>query len=130
MTIAKILPLAARGEAGEKGDRLTPANDNDPEGPPPAAASRLPHRALSRLRDDTTDMRHGDLAVLKDEARIAARKPIDLPDLKAAWSQVRALARRIDEPGSRIRVTNRAWHPEIRGAVVIARSNLAGARAA
>ncbi|WP_294535322.1 hypothetical protein [uncultured Rhodoblastus sp.] len=50
MPIAKLLAMAAREETGNKRDRLTPANDNDPRGPPPAAASRIaPRRALRRL---------------------------------------------------------------------------------
>ncbi len=39
--IAKILSLAARVEAQIRRSRSTPANDNDPKGPPPAAASRV-----------------------------------------------------------------------------------------
>jgi hypothetical protein len=130
MTIARILSPAAREEARKKGDRLTPANDNDPRGPPPAAASRIPHRALSRLKDERRDMQHYDFAVLKNDETIAARKSVELPDLKAAWSHVTELARTINEPGSQIRVTNRAGEVEILAGVAIARSELASARAA
>ena len=130
MTIAKILSLAAGEAAGNKADRLTPANDNDPEGPPPASASRIRRRALSLNKDERTQMQHYNFAVLKNDETIAARKSIELPDLKAAWSQVTELARTIDEPGSRIRVTNRAGEVEILAGVAIARGDLGKARAA
>ena len=42
MEIAKILSLAARVEAQRRQSRPIPANDNDPQGPPPAAASPIP----------------------------------------------------------------------------------------
>ncbi len=45
-------------------------------------------------------MQHYDFAVLKGDETIAARKSIELPDLKAAWSQVTELARTVNEPGS------------------------------
>jgi hypothetical protein len=130
MTIAKILSLAAGEAAGNKADRLTPANDNDPKGPPPASASRIRRRALSLNNDERTQMQHYNFAVLKNDETIAARKSIELPDLKAAWSQVTELARTIDEPGSRIRVTNRAGEVEILAGVAIARGDLGNARAA
>lgn len=75
-------------------------------------------------------MQHYDFAVLKDDETITVRKSIALPDLKAAWSQVTELARTIDEPGCRIRVTNAAGDVEILAGVSIARSDLAGAQAA
>ena len=130
MTIAKILSLAAGKEAGNKADRLTPANDNDPKGPPPASASRIRRRALSLNKDERTQMQHYNFAVLKNDETIATRKSIELPDLKAAWSQVTELARTIDEPGSRIRVTNRAGEVEILAGVAIARGDFGNARVA
>lgn len=123
MTLTNILPVAGLDQARKKGVRLTPANDNDPEGPPPAAASRIPHRALSRQKHERTPMQHYNFAVLKNDESIAARKSIELPDLKAAWSHVTELARTIDEPGSRIRVTNPAGEVEILAGVAIARAD-------
>jgi hypothetical protein len=44
--IKKILSIVAPVEAGNPGHCSTPANDNDPKGPPPAAAARLSHCAF------------------------------------------------------------------------------------
>lgn len=74
-------------------------------------------------------MQHYDFAVLKGDETIAARKSIELPDLKAAWPHVTELARTINEPGSRIRVTNPAGEVEILAGVTIARAELADTRA-
>jgi hypothetical protein len=75
-------------------------------------------------------MRFYDFSVLKGDETIAARKSVELPDLKAAWAHVAELARTIDEPGSWIRVTNRDGEVEILAGVTIARSGLATAQAA
>jgi hypothetical protein len=75
-------------------------------------------------------MQHYDFAVLTNDETIAALKSIMLPDLKAAWSHVNALAKTIGEPGSRIRVTNRAGEVEILAGVSIARIDFASAQAA
>jgi len=123
--ISEILSLAVR--VGGQGNRsiAIPANDNDPKGPPPAAASRIP-----RQPDERMDMQHYDFAVLKDDETIAARKSIALPDLKAAWSHVTELAKTVGVPGSRIRVTNVDGEVEILAGVTIAREDLANAQAA
>lgn len=126
MKIARLLSLAARVEAQRRRGRSIPANDNDPKGPPPAAASPIP--VMQQYK--RTKMQHYDFAVLKGDETIAARKSIALPDLKAAWSHVTELARTIGEPGSRIRVTNRAGEVEILAGVTIARVDLADAQAA
>jgi hypothetical protein len=65
-------------------------------------------------------MQRYDFAVLKRDETIAAMKSIELPDLKSAWSHVTELARSVDEPGSRIRVTNPAGEVEILAGVSIA----------
>jgi hypothetical protein len=126
MKIAKILSLTERVEAQRRRTRSIPANDNDPKGPPPAAAARIP----SPNQDERTKMHHYDFAVLKDDETIAALKSLALPDLKAAWSQVTELAKTIEEPGSRIRVTNRDGEVEILAGVSIARGDFVGAQAA
>ena len=66
-------------------------------------------------------MQRYDFVVLKGDETIAAKKSISLPDLKAAWRHVTELARRIDEPGSRICVTNPAGEVEILAGVSIAK---------
>jgi hypothetical protein len=50
MRIAEILSLAARVEAERRRNRSIPANENDPKGPPPAAAARI--RAI-KIRGQT-----------------------------------------------------------------------------
>jgi hypothetical protein len=95
--------------------------------------SRRPPRRpgfILRDPDERKGMKHYDFAVLKDDDTIAVMKSIALPDLKAAWSHVTELARTIDEPGCRIRVTNRAGDVEILAGVSIARSDLARPQAA
>lgn len=52
-------------------------------------------------------MEHYDFAVLKGDKTIATQKSIALPDSRAAWPQVVELAKKHDEPGCRIRVTNK-----------------------
>jgi hypothetical protein len=126
MKIAKILSLAARVEAQRRRSRLIPANDNDPQGPPPAAASPIP----VMQQDKRSKMQHYDFAVLKGDETITAIKSIALPDLKAAWSHVTEIAKTINEPGSRIRVTNPAGGVEILAGVSIARCDFADALAA
>jgi hypothetical protein len=75
-------------------------------------------------------MQHYDFAVLKGDETITAIKSIALPDLKAAWSHVTEIAKTINEPGSRIRVTNPAGDVEILAGVSIARCDFAEAMAA
>jgi hypothetical protein len=53
-------------------------------------------------------MQRYDFIVLRDEATIAAERSVALPDLKAAWPRITALAQTFDQPGGRIRVTNEA----------------------
>lgn len=118
----KNLAFAAQAEVRRWSGSI-PANDNDPKGPPPAAAAAIP----SRKQKERTDMQHYDFAVLKDDETIAARKSIALPDLKAAWPHVTELARTISDPGSRILVTNRDGEIEILAGVMIARGDLANA---
>jgi hypothetical protein len=73
-------------------------------------------------------MQRYDFAVVKGDETIAVTKSIALPDLKAAWSHVTELARTVDEPGTRIRVTNPAGEVEILAGVSIARREFARAR--
>ncbi len=73
-------------------------------------------------------MQRYDFAVVKGDETIAAMKSIALPDLKAAWSHVSELAKAIDEPGTRIRVTNPAGEVEILAGVSIARGEFARAQ--
>ncbi|WP_298428437.1 hypothetical protein [Rhodoblastus sp.] len=75
-------------------------------------------------------MQRYDFAIVKNDETIAARQSVALPDLKAAWSHVTELARTIDEPGTRIYVTNPAGEVEILAGIAIARSDVAGAQAA
>jgi hypothetical protein len=70
-------------------------------------------------------MQRYDFVVLKGDETIAVKKSISLPDLKAAWCHVTELARTIDEPGSRIRVTNPAGEVEILAGVSIAQGGFA-----
>ena len=65
-------------------------------------------------------MQRYNFTVLKRDETIAAMKSIELPDLKSAWSHVTELARSVEEPGSRIRVTNPAGEVEILAGVSIA----------
>ncbi len=65
-------------------------------------------------------MQRYDFTVLTRDETIAAKKSIELPDLKSARSHVTELARSIGEPGSRIRVTNPAGEVEILAGVSIA----------
>ena len=44
--MAKILNIVAPAEVKAVRGRSAPANDNDPKGPPPAAAARIPHHAF------------------------------------------------------------------------------------
>jgi hypothetical protein len=44
--IAKILTIVALVQTGRPGRQSAPANDNDPDWPPPAAAARIPHFAF------------------------------------------------------------------------------------
>jgi hypothetical protein len=53
-------------------------------------------------------MEQYNFAVLKGDETIAAIRSIALPDPSAAWSRVAELAKNVDEPGCRIRVTNEA----------------------
>ncbi len=126
MTVAKILPLAARVEAQRRRSRSIPANDNDPQGPPPAAASHFSLCSKMRGRKCSTTISR----FLKGDETITAIKSIALPDLKAAWSHVTEIAKTINEPGSRIRVTNPAGGVEILAGVSIARCDFADALAA
>ena len=75
-------------------------------------------------------MQRYDFTVLKKDETVTATKSIALPDLKAAWSHVTELARTIDEPGTRICVTNPAGEVEILAGIAIARSDVARAQAA
>jgi hypothetical protein len=125
--ISRILYSAAQVEAQQRGLCSIPANDNDPPEPPPASAARI---SASCYQDGSKEMDHYDIEVLKGEETIAAMKSIALPDLRAAWSHVTELARKIDEPGSVIRVTNRVGEIEILAGISIARGDVAGARAA
>jgi hypothetical protein len=45
-----------------------------------------------------------DFEVLRDGTVVAAERAVLLPDPRAAWPEVARLARRHDEPGSKIRV--------------------------
>ena len=49
-----------------------------------------------------------DFEVLKDDAVIAARQTIALPDTSAAWPKIAELAKTFDEPGHKIRVKDEA----------------------
>jgi hypothetical protein len=71
-----------------------------------------------------------DIAVLKDDETITTIKSVALSDLRAAWSHVTELAKTINEPGSRIRVTNPAGDIEILAGISIARCDVADAQAA
>lgn len=75
-------------------------------------------------------MQRYDFAVVKADETVAAMKSIALPDLKAAWSHVSELARAVDEPGTRIRVTNPAGEVEILAGASIARGEFARAHIA
>ena len=61
------------------------ANDNHPDGPPPAAAVH----SNSQVQDERTDMQRYDFVVLKGDETIAAKKSISLPDSKAAGARDR-----------------------------------------
>ncbi len=75
-------------------------------------------------------MQHYDFAVLNGDETITAIKSIALPNLKAAWSHVTEIAKTINEPGSRVRVTNPAGDVEILAGVSIARHEVADMQAA
>jgi hypothetical protein len=45
-----------------------------------------------------------DFEVLRDGAVVSAERSVPLADARAAWPEVARLARRHDEPGSKIRV--------------------------
>jgi hypothetical protein len=49
-----------------------------------------------------------DFEVLKEDAVIAAKQTIALPDTSAAWPKVAELAKTFDEPGCKIRVRDEA----------------------
>ena len=53
-------------------------------------------------------MEQYDFAVLRGDETIATARTVALPIPSAAWSRVAELARNVDEPGGRIRVTNAA----------------------
>ncbi len=126
MVIAIILSLAARVEAQRRRNCSIPANDNDHNRPPPLRRSDFD----SRNQGERTSIRLYDFAVLKGDETIAARKSIELPDSKAASSYVTELARTINEPGSRILVTNPAGEVEILAGVTNAQGDLANTHAA
>jgi hypothetical protein len=49
-----------------------------------------------------------DFEVLKDGVVISTSHAIALPDLAAAWPMIAAMAKTVDEPRGRIRVTDEA----------------------
>jgi hypothetical protein len=49
-----------------------------------------------------------DFEVLKEDAVIAAKQTIVLPDTSAAWPKIAELAKAFDEPGHKIRVKDEA----------------------
>ncbi|MGO4870720.1 MAG: hypothetical protein ACLPGW_08935 [Roseiarcus sp.] len=53
-------------------------------------------------------MDHYKFDVVKDDRTIAATQSVALWNLRAAWPRIAELAKAIDEPGCRIRVTNEA----------------------
>lgn len=53
-------------------------------------------------------MEYYDFEVVKGEETIAAAKSVAIPEPRAAWPRVAELAKTVEEPGCRIRVTNAA----------------------
>ena len=53
-------------------------------------------------------MEYYDFEVLKGNETIAAARSVAILDPRAAWSRVAELAKKVEEPGCRIRVTNEA----------------------
>jgi hypothetical protein len=51
-------------------------------------------------------MERYDFSIVKGEDTIAALPSVQLPDPRAAWPHIIALAQKVGEPGSHIRVTN------------------------
>jgi hypothetical protein len=49
-----------------------------------------------------------DFEVLKEDAVIATKQTIALPDTSAAWPKIAELAKTFDEPGCQIRVRDEA----------------------
>ena len=49
-----------------------------------------------------------DFEVLKEDAVVAAKQTIVLPDTSAAWPKIAELAKAFDEPGHKIRVKDEA----------------------
>jgi hypothetical protein len=53
-------------------------------------------------------MEYYDFEVLRGDETIAATLSVALLDPRAAWPRIAELAKNVDEPGCRIRVTNEA----------------------
>jgi hypothetical protein len=53
-------------------------------------------------------MEHYDFEILKGDETIAARRSVAISNPRAAWPWVTELAKNVEEPGCRIRVTNEA----------------------
>ena len=66
-------------------------------------------------------MEHYDFEILKGDETIVATRSVELRDPRAAWPRIAELAKKIDEPGCRIRVTNDAHEMVILIGVAAAR---------
>ena len=69
-------------------------------------------------------MERYDFEVLKGDETIAAARSVALPDPRAAWPRVAELAKNVDEPGCRIRVTNEAGEVLVLVGVAAARRRM------
>lgn len=69
-------------------------------------------------------MEYYNFAVLKGDETIAGARSVAIPDPNAAWSRVVELAKSIEQPGCRIRVTNEAGEVVILAGVNAARRHL------
>lgn len=69
-------------------------------------------------------MEHYDFAVLKGDQTIAATRSIAVHGPRAAWSRVVELAKSVDQPGCRIRVTDEAGDVVILVGIDIARRSI------
>jgi hypothetical protein len=60
------------------------------------------------FRQEGAVVSHYTFDVVKDDRTIAATQSVALRSLQAAWPRIAELARSVDEPGCRIRVTDEA----------------------
>jgi hypothetical protein len=70
-----------------------------------ALSAQSPRKVFKR-RVET--MQRYDFEVVKGDETIVAARSVALPDLRAVWPRIAELARKVEEPGCRIRVTNDA----------------------